>query len=128
MYSLNIIFIERNSSSLIYESIKALEFRTSIVFKLAVPYNTILSCFFLFFFIIDLNFLIPAVIVQIFIPTAELVIPTGTETNKANTEIETQPVIVETKISKCFYTSHSLNHNVLLLLKDNFLFHQFFLI
>ena len=53
----------------------------------------------LFFFIIDLYFLIPAVIAQIFIPTA--VIPTGTQTNKANAKIETQPVIVETKISKC---------------------------
>ena len=36
---------------------------------------------------------------QIFIPTAELVIPTGTQTNEANAEIETQPVTVETKIS-----------------------------
>ena len=36
-----------------------------------------------------------------FIPTAELVISTGTQTNEANTEIQTQPVTVETKISKC---------------------------
>ena len=55
----------------------------------------------LFFFIIDLYFLIPAVIAQCFIPTAELVIPIGTQTNEANAEIETQPVIVGTKISKC---------------------------
>ena len=40
-------------------------------------------------------------IAQIFIPTAELVIPTGIATNEANAEIETQPVIFETKISKC---------------------------
>ena len=74
--------------------IKALEIRNSIVFSL------ILSCFF-FFFIIDLYFLIPAVIALIFLPTAELVIPTGTQTNKANAEIETQPVTIETKIKKC---------------------------
>ena len=55
----------------------------------------------LLFFIIDLYFLIPAVIAQIFIPTAELVILTGIATNKANAEIETQPVTVEGKISKC---------------------------
>ena len=56
---------------------------------------------FLFFFVIDLYFLIPAVTAQIFVPTAELVIPTGTQTNEANAEIETQQIIVETKISKC---------------------------
>ena len=54
----------------------------------------------LLFFIIDVYFLIPAVISKIFIPTAELVIPTGTETNEANSEIETQSVIVQAKISK----------------------------
>ena len=61
-----------------YELIEALEIRTSIVFSLSFPSSTILSCFFFFFFIIDSYFLIPAVIVQIFIPTAKLVIPTGT--------------------------------------------------
>ena len=40
-------------------------------------------------------------IAQFFISTAELVIPTGTQTNEANAEIETQPVTVEDKISKC---------------------------
>ena len=40
-------------------------------------------------------------IAQIFILAAELVIPTGTQTNEANAEIETQPVIVEVKISRC---------------------------
>ena len=45
----------------------------------------------LLFFIIDLHFLIPAVIA----------IPTGTQTNEANAEIETQLLIVEAKISKC---------------------------
>ena len=36
-----------------------------------------------------------------FIPTAELVITTGTKTNEGNADIETQPVTGETKISKC---------------------------
>ena len=40
-------------------------------------------------------------IAEIFNPTAELEIPTGTESNEANAEIETQPVTVGTKISKC---------------------------
>ena len=40
-------------------------------------------------------------IAQIFIPTAELVIPTGIATNEANAEIETQAVTAQTKISKC---------------------------
>ena len=68
--------------------IKALEIRTSIVFNLVFPNDTILSCFLFFFFIIDLYFLIPAVIAKIFIPTAELVIPTGTQTNEANEEMK----------------------------------------
>ena len=40
-------------------------------------------------------------IAQIFIPIVELVIPMGIATIEANAEIETQPVTVETKISKC---------------------------
>ena len=40
-------------------------------------------------------------IAQIFIPTAELVIQTGTQTNEANAQIETETVTVKTKISKC---------------------------
>ena len=80
---------------------KDLEIRTSIVFNLSFPNNTILSCFLFFYFMIDLYFLIPAVIAQFLIPTADLLIPTGTPTNEENAEIETQPVTVETKISKC---------------------------
>ena len=83
LYSLNTLFTETNSSWLIYESIKALEIRNSIVFNfLSFPNNTNLSYFFFFFFfIIDLYFSISAVMAQIFIPTAELVIPTGAQTN-----------------------------------------------
>ena len=40
-------------------------------------------------------------IAQTFVPTVELVIPTGTQTNEANAKIETEPVTVETKISQC---------------------------
>ena len=36
-----------------------------------------------------------------FIPTAELEIPTGAQTNEANADIETQPVTVEARITKC---------------------------
>ena len=36
-----------------------------------------------------------------FNPTAEIVIPIGMPTNEAKTEIETHPVIAETRISDC---------------------------
>ena len=49
-----------------YESVTALEIKPSIVFNLVFANNTILPCYFLFFFMIDLCFLIPAVIAQIF--------------------------------------------------------------
>ena len=84
LYSLNTLFIETNSSWLIYESINAVEIRISIVFNLFFPNSTILSCFFYIFLLIELYFLIPSVITQIFIPTEELVISTETATNKIN--------------------------------------------
>ena len=62
--------------------------------------NTISSCFFLFFLIIDLYFLIVAVITQIFYSAAELVIPIGIPTKEAKEEIETHPVIAETETRK----------------------------
>ena len=71
-----------------------------MAFNLTRPSNTILSHL-LLFFIIDLYFLISAVITQIFIVASELVIPIGMATNKANAEIETQPVTLEAKIRKC---------------------------
>ena len=40
-------------------------------------------------------------IAQTFIATAELAIPTGTKTNEANAEIETQRVTVEARIRMC---------------------------
>ena len=98
-YSFNTLFTETNSSWLIYEPIMVLEIKTLIIFILSFPNSTILLCFFFFFLIIYLYFLIYAVIAHIFIPTAELVIPTGTQTKESNTEMETKLVIVEAKIS-----------------------------
>ena len=66
-YSLNTLFFETYSSSLIYESTKALEIKISMLFNLFFPKNTVLSCFFFFFFIIDLYFLIPAANAQVLI-------------------------------------------------------------
>ena len=80
--------------------IKTLEIRTSVVINLSCPNNTLLSCYFLFFFIIDLQFLIPAVVAQIFLPTVELVTLTGTQTSEVHAELETLSVTVEAKIRK----------------------------
>ena len=52
-----------------------------------------------FFLIIDLYFLIPTILAQIFNFTEELLIPIEMPTNEAKAEIETHPVISETKIS-----------------------------
>ena len=43
-------------------------------------------------------FIIPEVIANIFIPIAELLIKTGTQTNRANAETETEPA--EARINK----------------------------
>ena len=63
--------------------------------------NTILSCFFFFLLIIDLYFLIPAVIAQIFNPIAELLIPIEIPIKEAKADIEIYPVIAEAKVRKC---------------------------
>ena len=70
-----------------------------MLFNLDFANNTILLYF--FFLIINLYFLIPAVIAQIFNPIAELVIPIGIPTKEAKAEIEIHPVIAEVKIRKC---------------------------
>ena len=72
-----------------------------MLFNLDLANNTILSCFFLIFLIIDLHFLIPAVIAQVFNPIADLVIPIGIPSKETKTEIEIHPVIVEAKIRTC---------------------------
>ena len=63
--------------------------------------NTILSYFFLFLLIIDLYFLIPAIIAQIFNHIAGLVISIRIPIKEAKSEMEIYPVIVEAKIRKC---------------------------
>ena len=70
------------------------------------------------YILIDLYFAIPEVIMEMFILTAELVIPTGTQINEANAGIETQRVTAESKISTfstqfkyvSSYTFYSLNN------------------
>ena len=69
-----------------------------MLFYLDFANNTTSSCFFLFFLIIDLYFLIPAVITQIFNPIVELAIPIGITTKEAQAEMETPPVTVEITI------------------------------
>ena len=77
-----------------------------MLFNLSFPNNTILSCVFFFFLIIDLYCLIPAVIAKIFISTAELVIPTETQTNETNAEIEMEAVFL--KLEQASF-QHNLN-------------------
>ena len=45
--------------------------------------------------------IIPALIVQIFNPIAELLIPIGISIKEAKAEKETHPIIVEAKIRNC---------------------------
>ena len=66
-----------------------------MLFNLDFANNTILSCVFFFFLIIDLYFLTHAVITQIFNPIAELVIPIGISTKEAKAEMETHPSIIK---------------------------------
>ena len=80
---------------------KASEIKTSFLFNLDFANNTILLCFFFLFLIIDLYFLVPALIAQIFNPIAELVIPIGTPNKEEKAEIAIHPEIVEAKIRKC---------------------------
>ena len=56
--------------------------------------------FLFFFLIIDLYFLSPAVIAQIFNTVAELVIPIGITATEAKAKMVTHPIIVEIIISK----------------------------
>ena len=71
-----------------------------MLFNLDSGNNAILSCFFLFFLVIDLYFLIPAVITQIFNPIVELAIPTGIPNKEAKADMKTQPIIIEITISE----------------------------
>ena len=70
-----------------FELIKVIEIKTSMLFNLDFASSTILSCFFFFFLIIDLYFLIPEAIAQIFNPIAEFVIPIRTPIKEVKPEI-----------------------------------------
>ena len=71
-----------------------------MLFNLVLANNTVLSCSFFFFLINDLYVLIPAIIVQIFNPISEIVIPIGIPSKESKEEIKTHPVIAEAKIRK----------------------------
>ena len=85
---------------LTFESAKALESKTSKLFNLIYPNNTILSCFLLFLLINDSYFLIPAVIAEIFNAIAEHIISIGIPRKETKTEIEIPPT-AEAKMRKC---------------------------
>ena len=72
-----------------------------MLFSLYFANNNILSCFYFVFLIIDLYFLILAVIAQILNPIAELLIPIRIPTKEAKPEMEPHTNIVEAKIRKC---------------------------
>ena len=71
-----------------------------MLFNLVLANNAVLSCSFFFFLINDLYFLIPAIIVQIFNPISETVIPIGIPNKESKEEIKIHPVIAEAKIRK----------------------------
>ena len=80
-----------------------------MLFNLDFAKNSILSCFFFFFLITDLHFLILALVTQIFNPIAEqlfntiaeLVIPIGILIKEAKAEIQKHKIFAESKMRKC---------------------------
>ena len=95
LYSFNTSFTKTNLLWRISESIIALEITISMVFHLVFANNNILSCFYLFFLIIDVYLLVPAVVTKILNPNSILI---GLPTKEAEAKIETQPVTAETKM------------------------------
>ena len=82
-----------------YELIIAVKIKTSMLFNyLVYAKSTTLLLLFLHFLIIDLYFLIPAVIVQTCNPIPELIIPIGIPAKQAKVGIEIHQVISGTKI------------------------------
>ena len=66
-----------------FESVKALEIKTAMIFNLGFVNDPVLLCLFFFFLIIDLYFLLTAVTTQIFNLIAELIIPMRIKTKEA---------------------------------------------
>ena len=71
-----------------------------MLFSLDFHNNAMLPCFFFFFLVIDVYFLILAAIEQIFNPITELVIPVRIPSKEVKADIDIQPVIVEAKVRK----------------------------
>ena len=71
-----------------------------MLFNLVFVNNTVLPCFFMFFLIIDLCFLIAAVIAQNFNPITGIVIPITIQV-KNQKQLETHSVTAEAKTRKC---------------------------
>ena len=72
-----------------------------MLFNLDFASNNISSCIFFVFLIIDLYFLIPAAVAQIFNPIAEFAIPISIPSKEAKAEIDIHAVTEEAKIRKC---------------------------
>ena len=68
--------------------------------KLVFANNAFLSCFFLFFLIIDLYFLILAIIAQRFSPIIELIIPLEISIKEAKGEMEMHTVTEKAKLGR----------------------------
>ena len=94
------MLVKTNSAWQIFESMKVLEIKTSMLLNLDFANNTVLLWFFLFFLIIDLYFLILAVIKQIGNPIEELVIYIGISNKEGKGEIDRHSVIVQIVISE----------------------------
>ena len=72
-----------------------------MLFNLDFASNTISSCIFFVFLIIDLYFLIPAAVAQIFNPIAEFAIPIRIPSKEAKAEVDIHAVTEEAKMRKC---------------------------
>ena len=100
-YSFEIFFTKTNSSWLIYESLKTLVIKSSILCNLFFASNTFDHSFLFLILIIYLYVLIPATVARLLNPIAELVVPVGIPSKETKAEIETHSVIAETNIRKC---------------------------
>ena len=101
---------------------KDLEINISMLFNLVLAGNNVFSCLFLSFLIIDLNFLIIAVVARVFIPTVKLAIPAGITTEEAKGEMEIHPATVEAKISNCLISLKTVQIFLDFLLINSFCF------
>ena len=81
-----------------------MEIKTSMLFNLDFASDVILPGFFSFSLFIDLYFLIPTVITQIFNPNA-FVIPIEIPTKEAKSEMETHQVTIEITIARHQFNS-----------------------